>query len=94
MNSRTIHMITDKDKQRILDLAARWMELAAQPVMAEPKKLWQAVHDLKMVRPTTLVETSSVEGCVNRRGEDQYVKAVLKNQLEENVPCSTMLQSV
>jgi hypothetical protein len=47
-----------------------------------------------MVRPTTLVETSSVEGCVNRRGEDQYVKAVLKNQLEENVPCSTMLQSV
>lgn len=50
-------MVSSKDRQVIRTLASKWMELASQPVMAERKRLWQAVHDLKQVRPVILVET-------------------------------------
>lgn len=35
------------------------------PVMDERKRLWRAVHDLKMERPMILVETASVDGFVS-----------------------------
>ena len=44
-------MTTAADRQRIRDLASRWSDFAAQPVMNERKRLWRAVHDLKMVKP-------------------------------------------
>ena len=50
-------MVADRDRQVIRSLASKWMELAQQPVMGERKRLWQAVHDLKMIRPVILVET-------------------------------------
>jgi len=81
----TTHLITDRDQQRIRALATQWMELAIQPVMAERKRLWRAVHDLKMVRPMILVETSSVEGFVTTDDlvcQDPFLRAVERNMVE------------
>ncbi|MGD0088875.1 MAG: hypothetical protein ABSE73_03050 [Planctomycetota bacterium] len=57
-------MISQKDRQIIRDLAARWRALAALPVMQERKRLWKAVHDLKAERPVILFETAWIEGYV------------------------------
>jgi hypothetical protein len=57
--------ISEKDKTQIRELAARWMDLASQPVMAERKRLWRAVHDLKSERPMILFEAATVSGFVN-----------------------------
>jgi len=54
----------NKDRETLRDLARRWMAHAADPVMAERKRLWTAVHDLTPVRPVVLVETASVDGFV------------------------------
>ncbi len=78
-------MMNQKDRQRICDLATRWSDFAAQPVMNERKRLWRAVHDLKMVRPMILVETSSVEGFVTSDEllcQDPFLRAVERNLLE------------
>jgi hypothetical protein len=50
-------MVTAKDREVIRALAERWMELAHLPVMAERKRLWKAVHDLRAERPVILIET-------------------------------------
>lgn len=50
-------MIRSQDRQIIRSLAEKWMELAQLPVMAERKRLWRAVHDLRAERPVILVET-------------------------------------
>jgi hypothetical protein len=52
------------DRRVIRDLAAQWAELAAQPVMAERKRQWRALHDLRPERPMILFETSSIDGYV------------------------------
>lgn len=78
-------MTTDADRQRIRDLASRWSDFAAQPVMAKRKRLWRAVHDLKMERPMILIETSSVEGFVTLDDlvcQDPLLRAVERNLLE------------
>lgn len=78
-------MTTAADRQRIRDLAARWRDFAAQPMMAERKRLWRAVHDLKMERPMILVETSSVEGFVTTEDlvcQDPFLRAVERNMVE------------
>jgi hypothetical protein len=77
--------MTQTDRQRIRDLAARWSDFAAQPVMSECKRLWCAVHDLKMERPMILVETSSVEGFVTTEDlvcHDPLLRAVERNMVE------------
>ena len=50
-------MIRPRDRETIRSLAGKWMELAHLPVMAERKRLWKAVHDLRAERPVILVET-------------------------------------
>ena len=50
-------MIRPKDREILRPLAQRCMELAHEPVMAERKRLWKAVHDLRSERPVILVET-------------------------------------
>jgi len=78
-------MMTLNDRQRIRDLAARWRDFAAQPMMAERKRLWRTVHDLKMERPMILVETSSVEGFVTTDDlvcQDPFLRAVERNMVE------------
>ena len=47
-------------------LAVRWAEIAALPVMAERKRAWRALHDLRPERPMILFEVGTV---------DQYVRA-------------------
>jgi hypothetical protein len=52
------------DREVIRGLAARWADIAAQPVMADRKRQWRAVHDLRPERPMILFETSSIDGYV------------------------------
>ena len=74
-----------KDRKTIRELAAKWKELASQPIMHERKRLWKAVHDLKSERPVILIETSTIEGFVSEselRCEDPFLRAVEKNMLD------------
>lgn len=52
------------DRAVIRALASRWAELAALPVMAERRRGWRALHDLRPERPMILFETGTVEGYV------------------------------
>src|SRR3990167_8266924 len=75
-------MISVNDRNLIRGLAAQWMELAALPIMAERKRLWKAVHDLKAVRPVILVETAWIDGFVadgELAGEDPFLRSVERN---------------
>ena len=55
---------TAADRQTIRGLAARWAEIAAQPIMAERKRQWRALHDLRPERPMIHFETGSIDGYV------------------------------
>ena len=57
--------VTSVERERIRALASRWAEIAALPVMAERKRQWRALHDLRPERPMVLFEVGSV---------DQYVR--------------------
>jgi hypothetical protein len=50
-------MIQEKEKQSLRSLASRWMEHASRPVMAERRRQWKAIKDLKAEKPMILVET-------------------------------------
>jgi hypothetical protein len=66
----TTEVPTARERQTVRDLASRWAELAADPVMAERKRAWTALHDLQPVRPMVLVESQSIAGFVD---EDELV---------------------
>jgi len=54
------HMtLTERDTLR--QLAERWMALAQQPVMAERRRQWTALKDLRAERPMVLFETATLE---------------------------------
>ncbi len=75
------------DRQTIRSLAARWAELAADPVMQERKRQWRALHDLRPERPMLLVETASIDGFVapgELRCENAILRAVEAN-LRDNI---------
>lgn len=46
----------NRDRQILRRLTGRWMELASLPVMAERKRLWTALKDLRPERPMLLFE--------------------------------------
>lgn len=48
----------NSDREILRKLAARWMELASLPVMAERKRRWTALKDLHPERPMLLFETT------------------------------------
>ena len=48
------------DRQTIRALAARRAEIAALPLMAERKRQWRALHDLRPERPMILFETATI----------------------------------
>ena len=50
-------MVQQKEVQSLRRLAERWMEHAANPVMAQRRRQWKAVKDLKPEKPMILVET-------------------------------------
>ncbi|MEA2025351.1 MAG: hypothetical protein U9O18_01535, partial [Chloroflexota bacterium] len=64
-NAGTLLTVTSEERERIRALASRWAEIAALPVMAERKRQWRALHDLRPERPMVLFEVGSV---------DQYVR--------------------
>lgn len=63
-------MVDSQEREALRSLAARWMEHAADPVMAERRRLWRAVKDLRMERPVLLVETCMLPDFV---GQDELV---------------------
>jgi hypothetical protein len=75
-------MIAANDRTVIRDLATRWMEWAAAPIMEERKRAWRAVHDLRSERPVILCETDWIEGFVRDEEilcEDPLLRTVEKN---------------
>jgi len=63
-------MIQEKEVQSLRRLAARWMEHAASPVMAERRRQWKAVKDLRAEKPMILVETCMLADYI---GPDELV---------------------
>jgi hypothetical protein len=75
-------MVTQKDCGIIRELARQWMEFAALPVMAERKRVWKAVHDLKAERPVILFETAWIDGYVAEteiQCQDPFLRSVEKS---------------
>jgi hypothetical protein len=75
------------DRRTIRELASKWMDIAAQPVMQERKRQWKALHDLKPERPMILIETSTIDGFVGTgelQCKDPFLRAVEQN-LRDNV---------
>jgi hypothetical protein len=58
-------VISAADRKQIRELAMKLKELSALPVMAERKRQWTALHDLKMERPMILFETTSIQGYID-----------------------------
>ncbi len=56
---------TFADRQVIRALAERWLEIAHLPVVAERKRQWRALHDLRPERPMIHFETASIDGYVS-----------------------------
>jgi hypothetical protein len=65
-----IPSIEARERETLQDLAHRWSELAGMPVMAERKRLWKALKDLRAERPMVLFETWTLENYVR---EDELV---------------------
>lgn len=75
-------VIPSTDRALVRELARRWRDLAALPVMAERKRQWAAVHDLRMERPMILVETTAIQGYVGAdelKCQDPLLRAVERN---------------
>ncbi|MBM3494161.1 MAG: hypothetical protein FJX72_07560 [Armatimonadetes bacterium] len=80
------------DRDIIRRLSGRWMELAGQPVMAERKRLWTALKDLRAERAMVLFETWSLLDYVSEselecadpalRGIERHMRWVIR-QAEE-----------
>jgi hypothetical protein len=68
-----------QDQQTLRDLVLRWIELAHLPVMAERKRLWTALKDLRAERPMVLFETWTLEDYVSDRElscQDPFLRGV------------------
>jgi hypothetical protein len=56
--------MSNQDREILRGLATRWMELASLPVMAERRRQWTALKDLRAERPMVLFETWTLENYV------------------------------
>ena len=54
--------VNNNERAALRGLAARFADIAKSDVMAERKKLWRALHDLKPQRPMILFEPFFIEG--------------------------------
>ena len=78
-------MIQEKEVQSLRRLASRWMEHAANPVMAERRRQWKAVKDLRPEKPMILVETCMLPdyiGADELVGVDPFVRNIEKSLYE------------
>ncbi len=57
-------MISTNDRHVMRELAEKWLQWSAAPIMEQRKRLWKDVHDLKAQRPVILVETDWIEDYV------------------------------
>jgi len=76
--------INESDKNRLRDMATRWMEIASSDDMQEKKTAWKSVHDLQPTRPVILFETLSVAGYVKEEEltcEDELLRNVERTML-------------
>ena len=58
---------SSRDRQVIRELAARRAEIASLPVVAERRRQWRALHDLRPERPMILIDTATLRGYVTSR---------------------------
>jgi len=65
-------MVQEKEVQSLRRLASRWKEHASNPCMAERRRQWKAVKDLKPEKPMILVETCMLPDYI---GGDELVCA-------------------
>jgi hypothetical protein len=63
-------MINNKQKDRLRELATRWMEYANLPIMDERRRQWRLIKDLKAEKPMILVETCMLSDYI---GEDELI---------------------
>ena len=78
-------MTPDKERQSLRTLAARWMEHAADPIMAERRRQWQAIKDLRAEKPMILVETCMLPDYIGQDElvcEDPYLRNIEKSLFE------------
>jgi hypothetical protein len=78
-------MIREREVEGLRTLASRWMEHAASPVMAERRRQWQAVKDLRAEKPMILVETCMLPDYIGKDEllcEDPYVRNIEKSLYE------------
>ncbi len=78
-------IVNTSERDRLRNLAKRLREEAEKPVMAERKRQWRALHDLKPERPMILFETGSVEGFTapeEFQCADPFLRAVERNMVE------------
>ena len=78
-------IVHTSERDRLRNLAARLREEAEKPVMAERKRQWRALRDLRPERPMILFETGSVEGFTTPEElqcADPFLRAVERNMVE------------
>ena len=78
-------MVQQKEVESLRRLAARWMEHAANPVMAQRRRQWKAVKDLKAEKPMVLVETCMLPDYIGQNElvcTDPFVRNIEKSLYE------------
>ncbi|HSR34232.1 MAG TPA: hypothetical protein VLY63_27005, partial [Anaerolineae bacterium] len=78
-------MIREKEAESLRSLATRWMEHAADPIMAERRRQWRAIKDLKAEKPMILVETCMLSDYIGQDElvcEDPYLRNIEKSLFE------------
>jgi hypothetical protein len=81
----TTSMPSPAERERLRALARRWLEIAALPVMAERKRAWRALHDLRPEHPMVLFEVGTVADYVRPDElacEDPVLRAAEATMLE------------
>ena len=76
--------IKAEDRNRLREMAKRWMKIALSDDMQEKKSAWKSVHDLHPKRPVILFETFSVAGFIKEEElfcEDELLRNVERTML-------------
>jgi hypothetical protein len=76
---------TQAERDRLRDLASRYSEFARSDMMAERKRQWTALRDLRPERPMILFETFSVNGFLKDEDfvcENEYLRNVERTFLQ------------
>lgn len=78
-------MIQTKERESLRALATRWMAHAADPIMAERRRQWRAIKDLRMEKPMILMETCMLPDYIGKDElmcRDPYLRNIEKSLFE------------